>query len=52
MSEEAIAFLPNSKVRSHSLVRTSKPLEQPLKGFLPNQPNLPSAVQSWIDEIG
>jgi len=31
---------------------TSQPLEQPLKGFLPDQPNLLSAIQSWIDEIG
>jgi hypothetical protein len=31
---------------------TSKPLEQPLKGFLPDQPNLLSAIQSWINEIG
>ena len=31
---------------------TSQPLEQPLKGFLPNQPNLLSAIQSWINEIG
>jgi hypothetical protein len=31
---------------------TSKPLEQPLKGFLPNQDNLLSAIQSWINEIG
>ncbi|MBD2017582.1 NACHT domain-containing protein [Microcoleus sp. FACHB-53] len=30
---------------------TSQPLEQPLKGFLPNQDNLLSAIQSWIDEI-
>ena len=31
---------------------TSQPLEQPLKGFLPDQPNLLSAIQSWINEIG
>jgi hypothetical protein len=31
---------------------TSQPLEQPLKGFLPDQPNLLSAIQSWIDELG
>jgi hypothetical protein len=31
---------------------TDKPLEQPLKGFLHNQPNLLSAFQSWIDKIG
>ncbi|MEW6494295.1 MAG: hypothetical protein AB1589_17545, partial [Cyanobacteriota bacterium] len=31
---------------------TSQPIEQPLKGFLPNQDNLFSAIQSWISEIG
>jgi hypothetical protein len=31
---------------------TSKPIEQPLTGFLPNQDNLLSAIQSWINEIG
>jgi HEAT repeat protein len=31
---------------------TSQPIEQPLKGFLPNQENLISAIQTWIDEIG
>jgi hypothetical protein len=31
---------------------TSQPIDQPLKGFLPNQDNLLSAIQSWIDEIG
>jgi hypothetical protein len=31
---------------------TSQPIEQPLKGFLPNQDNLLSAIQSWISEIG
>lgn len=30
---------------------TNQPLEPPLRGFLPNQPNLPSAIQSWIEEI-
>jgi hypothetical protein len=30
---------------------TNEPIEPPLKGFLPNQPNLLSAIQSWIDEI-
>lgn len=31
---------------------TCQPVEQPLKGFLPNQENLLSAIQSWINEIG
>jgi HEAT repeat protein len=30
---------------------TSQPIEQPLKGFLLNQDNLLSAIQSWINEI-
>ncbi len=30
---------------------TSQPIEQPLKGFLPNQDNLLSAIKSWINEI-
>jgi energy-coupling factor transporter ATP-binding protein EcfA2 len=36
----------------HIVWITEAPLEPPLKGFLPNQPNLLSAIQSWIDEIG
>jgi hypothetical protein len=31
---------------------TSQPVEPPLKSFLPNQDNLLSAIQSWINEIG
>lgn len=31
---------------------TNQPLEQPLKGFLPNQPTLLGAIQTWIEEIG
>lgn len=31
---------------------TNQPLEPPLKGFPPEQANLLSAIQSWIDEIG
>ncbi len=30
---------------------TNEPLESPLQGFLPNQPNLLNAIQSWINEI-
>jgi HEAT repeat protein len=30
---------------------TNEPIEPPLRGFLPNQPNQLSAIQSWIDEI-
>ena len=31
---------------------TNQPLEAPLKGFLPEQANLLSAIQSWVNEIG
>jgi energy-coupling factor transporter ATP-binding protein EcfA2 len=31
---------------------TNQPLEAPLKGFLPEQANLLSAIQSWINEVG
>lgn len=31
---------------------TEQPLDAPLKGFPPNQPNLLGAVQTWISEIG
>jgi hypothetical protein len=30
---------------------TDQPLEAPLKGFPPNQPNLLSAIQNWLEEI-
>jgi hypothetical protein len=31
---------------------TNQPLEQPLKCFLPDQANLLSAIQNWINKIG
>ncbi|WP_435388830.1 NACHT C-terminal alpha/beta 1 domain-containing protein [Laspinema olomoucense] len=30
---------------------TDEPLEAPLKGFPPNQPNLISAIETWLEEI-
>jgi len=30
---------------------TSEPIQPPFRGFLPNQPNLESAIQSWLEEI-
>ncbi|BDT15555.1 MAG: hypothetical protein P5700_23095 [Arthrospira platensis PCC 7345] len=30
---------------------TSEPLEAQLKGFPPNQPNLISAIETWLEEI-
>jgi hypothetical protein len=55
LTEQLIAFCYSLADRDLGIyigLITSKPLEQPLKGFLPNQENLISAIQSWIDEIG
>ncbi|MBP0030401.1 hypothetical protein [Roseofilum sp. Guam] len=30
---------------------TDEPLEAPLKGFPPNQENLISAIETWLEEI-
>ncbi|MGC9524575.1 MAG: hypothetical protein ACP5D7_03455 [Limnospira sp.] len=30
---------------------TDDPLEAPLKGFSPNQANLISAIETWLEEI-
>jgi HEAT repeat protein/energy-coupling factor transporter ATP-binding protein EcfA2 len=30
---------------------TEEPLEAPLKGFPPNQPNLLSAIETWLEEV-
>ena len=30
---------------------TDEPLEAPLKGFPPNQPNPISAIETWLEEI-
>ncbi|BAY23650.1 hypothetical protein NIES2100_34420 [Calothrix sp. NIES-2100] len=35
----------------HIAFITDQPLEIPLKGFTPHQPNLLSAIQTWINEI-
>ena len=35
----------------HIAFITDQPLDAPLRGFLPNQPNLLNAIQSWINEI-
>jgi HEAT repeat protein len=44
--------LADPDIGFHIGLITSKPIEQPLKGFLPNQDNLLSAIQTWINEIG
>ncbi|MTJ51496.1 NACHT domain-containing protein [Anabaena sp. UHCC 0253] len=36
----------------HIAFITEQPLDAPLKGFPQNQPNLLSAIQSWINEMG
>ncbi|EKD07532.1 MAG: histidine kinase [Limnospira sp. PMC 1291.21] len=42
----------NSKARHGKIAfLTSEPLEAPLKGFPPNQPNLISAIETWLGEI-
>ncbi|WP_411908719.1 hypothetical protein [Nostoc sp. MS1] len=35
----------------HVAFITDQPLEAPLRGFQPNQPNLLNAIQTWINEI-
>ncbi|WP_442944148.1 NACHT C-terminal alpha/beta 1 domain-containing protein [Nostoc sp.] len=35
----------------HIAFITDQPLDAPLRGFPPNQPNLLNAIQSWINEI-
>ncbi|WP_265263283.1 NACHT C-terminal alpha/beta 1 domain-containing protein [Spirulina subsalsa] len=30
---------------------TDDPLDAPLKGFTPNQPNLISAIETWLEKI-
>ncbi|WP_432430816.1 hypothetical protein, partial [Limnospira maxima] len=39
----------------HDMVKsassTSRPPRAPLKGFPPNQPNLISAIETWLGEI-
>ncbi|WP_158632987.1 NACHT domain-containing protein [Dulcicalothrix desertica] len=50
-SQELIAFCRKiTDVVSIAWI-TDEPLEAPLRGFPPNQPNLLNAIQSWINEI-
>ncbi|MFB2880232.1 hypothetical protein [Floridanema aerugineum] len=44
-------LLPGLNNFLHIAWITEVPIEPPLRGFPPNQPNLSSVMQSWIDEI-
>jgi hypothetical protein len=50
-NQEQVTFCRKLSDVLHIAWITNQPIEPPLKGFLPNQPNLFSAIQSWIDEI-
>ncbi len=47
---EAIAFCQKLTGVIAVAFLTEEPLEAPLKGFPPNQPNLISAIESWLGE--
>ncbi len=50
-NQEQVTFCRKLSDVLHIAWITNQPLEPPLRGFLPNQPNQLSATQSWIDEI-
>jgi len=50
-TQEQVTFCRKLSDMLHIAWITNQPLEPPLRGFIPNQPNLFSAIQSWIDEI-
>ena len=50
-NQEQVTFCRKLSDVLHIAWITNQPLEPPLRGFLPNQPNLLSAIQSWIDDI-
>ncbi|MEP0780257.1 hypothetical protein NDI39_21875 [Microcoleus sp. ZQ-A2] len=50
-NQEQVTFCRKLSDVLHIAWITNQPLEPPLRGFLPNQLNLLSAIQSWIDEI-
>ena len=50
-NQELLAFCRKLTDVLHIAWITDKPLEAPLKGFPPEQPNLISVIQSWINEI-
>ncbi|WP_292760100.1 NACHT domain-containing protein [Nostoc sp. NOS(2021)] len=45
-----ITFCDKLRDVLHIAFITDQPLDPPLKGFPPNQPNLLNAIQSWINE--
>ena len=48
---ETVAFCQKLTNALHIAWLTDSPLEPPLRGFPPNQPNLKSALQTWLNEI-
>ena len=50
-NQEQVTFCRKLSDVLHITWITNEPIEPPLRGFLPNQPNLLSAIQSWINEI-
>ncbi|NJL64786.1 MAG: hypothetical protein HC903_26950 [Methylacidiphilales bacterium] len=50
-NQELITFCLKLTDVLHIALITNHEIEAPLRGFPPNQPNLLSAIQSWIDEI-
>ncbi|WP_375339270.1 histidine kinase [Lyngbya sp. PCC 8106] len=44
-----IAFA--KRLRRRIAFLTDSPLEAPLKGFSPSQPNLLSAIETWLEEV-
>ncbi|TVU52226.1 MAG: hypothetical protein EA414_18640 [Arthrospira sp. PLM2.Bin9] len=48
---EAIAFCEKLTDTLAVAFLTEEPLDPPLKGFPPNQANLISAIETWLEEI-
>jgi len=49
---ETVAFCHKLTKTLHIAWLTDLPLEPPLRGFPANQPNLKSALETWLNEIG
>ena len=50
-NKELISFYRKLTDVLHIALITNHEIEPPMRGFPPNQPNLSSAIQSWINEI-
>ena len=48
---ETVTFCHKLTNSFHIAWLTDSPLEPPLRGFPPNQPNLKSALETWLNEI-